>query len=148
MDLRNNGLVSIGYGGRRIGEFVSLLVAHEVGLLVDVRESPRTRIPGFAGPSLARRLAEVGIDYRHEPDLGNPSPNRDAIRMGDPRGAARFRKLVDRVGQSALARLVADAQLARVAVLCAERDETRCHRSQVIDAARGIEPGLTVTPIS
>jgi uncharacterized protein (DUF488 family) len=142
-----HGVISVGYGGRRIGDFISLLVDYEVRVLVDVRLSARSRVPGFAGPSLARRLNEAGIAYRHEPQLGNPEDNREAIRGGDPMGRARFRTLLANRGAAALRGLLADAAEGTVAVLCAERSELRCHRKVVIDAIRELDPALPVTAI-
>ncbi len=141
------GVISVGYGGRRIGDFVSLLLDHGVRVLVDVRLSPRSRVPGFAGQSLARRLGEAGIAYRHEPELGNPEDNREAMRSGDPTGTARFRTLLAHRGSNALSGLLADAMKGPVAILCAERDELRCHRKVVIEAVRQLDPALPVTAI-
>jgi uncharacterized protein (DUF488 family) len=142
-----HGVISVGYGGRRIGDFISLLLDHGVRVVVDVRLSPRSRVPGFAGRSLGRRLNEAGIAYRHEPELGNPEDNREAIRGGDPIGSARFRALLANRGTTALSGLVADAMEGPVAVLCAERSESRCHRKVVIEAVRDLYPALPVTAI-
>jgi uncharacterized protein (DUF488 family) len=141
------GVISVGYGGRRIGDFISLLVEHGVRVLVDVRLSPRSGVPGFAGHSLARRLNDAGIAYRHEPELGNPEDNREAIRSGDPTGTARFRTLLANRGGVAINGLLADAMEGPVAILCAERNELRCHRRVVIEAVRQLAPALPVTAI-
>jgi uncharacterized protein (DUF488 family) len=142
-----NGVISIGYGGRRLGDLIGVLLDHGVRVLVDVRLTPRSAVPGFGGTALARRLNEVGIAYRHAPELGNPEDNRDAMRRGDPAGTARFRTVLTNRGTTALTGLLAEASKAPVAILCAERDQSRCHRKVVIEAVQQLDPDLPVTAI-
>ena len=73
-------LVTIGYGGRGVGDFVGVLQRTGVQLLVDVRISPRARVPGFSKTALARVLVSHGVAYRHVGALGNASRH-------DPEGA-------------------------------------------------------------
>src|SRR5262245_7752883 len=137
-------LLTIGHSTRTLDEFLALLRAHEVERVVDVRSLPRSRrMPHFSGPSLARSLAEVGIDYTHIPDLGGlRAPSTAPEHAGLPEafrgygahmGTARFLAALDE-----LVRLAGDQ---RVAFLCAEADPKNCHRSLIADAllARGLE---------
>ncbi len=139
-------LISVGYGGRRITKFIELLMRNDVEVVVDVRLTPVTRVPGFSGAALARSLPIVGIEYIHEPRLGNPVENRGAFRSGAiDVGCARFSSILESSGRAALADLVARAQCQRVAVLCAERSHYHCHRQLIVSAAQQLSPGLTVT---
>src|SRR6266700_305325 len=89
------GLVSVGYGGRRLGSLIDLLAVEGVDLLIDVRLTAVSGIPGFSAGSLRRVLADIGIEYRHAPDLGNPPDNRTSFHDGPrERGRMRFRKLL------------------------------------------------------
>ena len=54
------GLCTIGYGGRSLAEVMAMLIAAEVPLLVDVRTTPWTRLPGFGKHELARALPLKG----------------------------------------------------------------------------------------
>lgn len=138
-------LVSIGYGGRRPASLVTLLQEHGVGLLVDVRQSPLTRIPGFSGTALANTLARVGIEYKHEVRLGNPPENRDVFHDGKAvEGKARFRKIMGGPGRRALQEIIVEASRRPVAILCAERDVHRCHRQAILDDARKLNPAIEV----
>jgi uncharacterized protein (DUF488 family) len=124
---------------------VALLAEAGVELLVDVRRFPGSRRhPHFAREPLARALAEAGIAYRHEPDLGG----RRAPRPDSPNGAwrvAAFRGYADHMATAefaaALDRLAALAATRPTAILCAEALPQRCHRRLIADAlaARGHE---------
>ena len=138
-------IYTIGHSTRPAPEFVSLLTGHGVRTLVDVRTIPRSRHnPQFNGDALAATLAESGIDYVHEGDLGGlRKPRADSINAGwrntSFRGYADYMQTP--VFEAALDRLVARAAKATVAIMCAEAVPWRCHRSLVADAllARGIE---------
>jgi uncharacterized protein (DUF488 family) len=135
----------VGYGGRRSTEMIDALRVEGVDLLVDVRLTPRSGIPGFSGYALQRSLSAVGIEYRHEAALGNPADNRAGYHEGEPSSRRRFRRLLKTSGQGALSWLVEAASRQRVAVLCAERDQTRCHRHEILAAACQLKPGLVIT---
>ncbi len=144
---KNCGLVSVGYGGRRSSELIGTLKTLGVDLLVDVRLSPRSGVPGFSGFALQKTLAAAGIEYRHEVALGNPPDNRPSYRDGEESAKKRFSQLLETSGQAALAWLADVASKRRVAVLCAERDEVRCHRQQIVAAACHLNPTLIVTSL-
>lgn len=133
-------LVSIGYGGRKPSELIATLLTAGVELLVDVRLSPRSAIPGFSGSALRNALAAAGIVYRHEAALGNPSENRDDYRIGAPAARERFGDVLRTSGRGSIEWLANAASRQRVAVLCAERDDSRCHRQQITAAAMEINP--------
>jgi len=136
---------TIGHSTRPAEEFVSLLKGHGIRTLVDVRTIPKSRHnPQFGGEALARTLADAGIDYVHEPDLGGlrkPRPDsiNDAWRNTSFRGYADYMQTP--TFAAAVDRLVDRAQQAPTAIMCAEAVPWRCHRSLVADAltARGDE---------
>lgn len=132
-------LVSIGYEGRDIDEFVAELAARDVDVLADVRLNAISRRRGFSKTALRTALAAAGIEYRHLRELGNPRENRPLF--SGPRlelGRATYRSTVlqTEAGARALAELRALAAEHCVAVMCVERDESRCHRKVVLDALR------------
>lgn len=134
-------LHTVGHSTRGREEFIDLLRAAGVTLLVDVRRHPRSRRhPHFSREALSRALDEAGIAYRHEEDLGGhraPVP-------GSPNTAWReeaFRGYADHMAtaafQAALGRVLAAPP--GTAVMCAEADPLHCHRRLLADAlvARG-----------
>ncbi len=131
-------IFTIGHSTRPADEFLDLLRGRDVRLLVDVRRFPGSRRhPQFNGETLAATLAEAGIGYRHEPDLGG---RRDGLADSPNTGwrNAGFRAYADHLAnadfRSALARLLADAQTTVVAIMCAEAVPWRCHRQLIADA--------------
>ncbi|WP_299615728.1 DUF488 family protein [Pelagibius sp.] len=124
---------TIGYEGADIDDFIAVLHAARISLLVDVRELPISRRRGFAKTALSSALAEAGIQYLHLRGLGDPKPGRDAARAGNLR---EFRQIFAKHMRSEEARTDLEklkAQLAqeRVCLMCFERDPSNCHRSIV-----------------
>lgn len=138
-------LHTVGHSTRSADELLALLAQHGIGLLVDVRRYPGSRRhPQFSRDALAQSLAEAGIEYAHEPDLGG----RRAARPDSPHTAWRvvaFRGYADHMETpefaAALERLIRRAEEKPTVILCAEAVPWRCHRRLISDAlvAKGIE---------
>lgn len=131
-------LWTIGHSTRPINEFVSLLKAHSVQRLVDVRTVPRSRHnPQFNTETLAQSLARADIHYRHSGNLGGlRKPKKDSINMGwrneSFRGYADYMQTEE--FRRALDELMAESRLQHAAIMCAEAVPWRCHRSLIADA--------------
>jgi len=128
---------TVGHSTRGGEEFVQILKAHGVEVLVDVRSFPGSRrYPQFNREQLSQSLAKAGIEYRHEPRLGGrKAPRADshntAWRNPQFRGYADHMETeVFRKGVEELLELARDA---RVVVMCAEAVWWRCHRSLLAD---------------
>jgi uncharacterized protein (DUF488 family) len=138
-------IYTIGHSTRELPDFLSLLRAHDIHGVIDVRRYPASqRHPHFGGDALAGALRAEGVGYRHEPDLGG----RRTGRPDSPHTAWRspsFRAYADHMDTpafgAALARLEAFGREAPTAILCAEAVPWRCHRQLIADAlvARGVE---------
>jgi uncharacterized protein (DUF488 family) len=137
-------IYSVGYEGLTVGGLVERLQQSRIEELVDVRASPSSRRPGFSKKRLAASLEAAGIAYRHEPLLGNAFRDvedfaaamglmREHLGAGEPAGA------VDR--------LISLAEDRRIAVLCLEADQRRCHRQIVLEAALARAPQLDILPL-
>jgi uncharacterized protein (DUF488 family) len=130
------GVVGVGYEGRQVEPFVADLRSSGVDVVVDVRLTPVSRKRGFSRRSLAEHLESAGIRYEHLRALGNPKDNRagfsggaDDVRAAMERYAAR---LSTQEASEALARITELATSERVAVLCFEASDHRCHRQVVL----------------
>ncbi|MFF8943084.1 DUF488 family protein [Streptomyces sp. NPDC014864] len=132
------GLWSAGYEGRDIDSFVASLLDSHIDVVADVRLTPISRKKGFSKTRLGEALAEAGIEYTHLRGLGNPKDNRAPFWEGRlDVGRARFRGVMQsEEAQTDLERLAEHARRSRVAVLCFEKDESRCHRKVVLDTVR------------
>jgi uncharacterized protein (DUF488 family) len=128
-------LYTVGYEGRSIGEFVELLKSHGVEHLVDIRDAPISRKPGFAKAALSAALAAVSIRYSHVRALGCPKPIRARQKASpDWSGYTRdFKRYLAGQGD-ALAELRATAEKAPACLMCYEADFNRCHRLFVAEA--------------
>jgi uncharacterized protein (DUF488 family) len=138
-------IFTIGHSVRPLDEFLSLLKAHGVTGLADVRTVPKSRRhPHFAGEALQTSLPAAGIEYRHFAALGGlRKPRRDS-----PNGAWRhegFRGYADHMQteefRAAVEDLLSFAASRIVAVMCAEAKWWQCHRQLIADAlvARDVE---------
>jgi uncharacterized protein (DUF488 family) len=136
--------MTIGHSNRPIEEFIGMLKAHGVELLVDVRTVPRSRYnPQFNRETLPGSLADAGIGYRHMPGLGGlRHPRKDSANTGWRNES--FRGYADYMQTPEFAEnireLLALEAGQHVAVMCAESVPWRCHRSMIADAltARGV----------
>ena len=134
---------TIGHSTRSVEEFIALLLAHGIELVVDVRTVPRSRRnPQFNRETLPHSLQAAGIDYEHAAALGGfRRPDRKSANTGWRNTS--FRGYADYMQTAAFATaietLTGRAERQRLAVMCAEAVPWRCHRSLIADAlvARG-----------
>jgi uncharacterized protein (DUF488 family) len=129
---------------RRPEDLVEVLRRAGIERLVDVRELPSSRRPGFSKGALARSLAGAGIEYEHARRLGNPKRYRDLYRSGRRADGERGYRAHIRNEAEAVDALLAALPAARTCVLCLERDPADCHRSILVDELRARDPRLEV----
>ncbi len=128
-------LFTIGYEGATQPELIAALEAAGVRRLIDVRQLPLSRRPGFSKTPLKTALAEHGIDYVHLKALGTPPEGREAARKGrhDVMAAIYRGTLAEPDAIVAAEQLRDLASEAPSALLCFEREPTHCHRQVLID---------------
>jgi hypothetical protein len=131
-------VLTIGHSTRAIEEFISLLQAHAVSRVADVRTVPRSRHnPQFDQDSLPNSLKKAGLGYVHMPGLGGlRHTKRDSLNVGwrNPsfRGYADYMQTPE--FEQSLEELIQLAKQERIAIMCAEAVPWRCHRSLIADA--------------
>jgi uncharacterized protein (DUF488 family) len=130
-------LFTIGYEGATQDDLIAALEQAGVKRLIDVRQLPLSRRPGFSKTPLKNALAGHGIDYIHLRPLGTPPEGREAARRGrHDEMAAIYRVQLEEpaaiVAAGQLRELIAEAPSA---LLCFERDPAHCHRQVLIDEA-------------
>lgn len=129
-------LFTIGYEGATPDRLIETLREAGVATLVDVRDLPNSRRPGFAKRALSEALERAGIGYRHLRALGTPPEGRAAAKAGRTGEMKRIfgARLAGGEAQAAVAALAAEARGARLCLLCLEADPNQCHRSLVAEA--------------
>jgi uncharacterized protein (DUF488 family) len=128
-------IFTTGYERRSLEDFLTELRAAGIRHLVDVRDAPISRKPGFSKAALAEGSRAAGIAYTHLRALGCPKPIRDAFRRdGDWDRYTRAYLDHMRRQQPALAELAALSAAEPTALLCYEADFNRCHRTYVARA--------------
>ena len=138
-------LFTIGHSNRSLEDFASILKAHGIELLADIRTVPKSRHnPQFNRETLAAALPHEGIAYIHVPALGGlrhprKDSTNDAWRNASFRGYADYMQTPEFT--AALDALLRESSARRTVIMCAESVPWRCHRSLVADAAtvRGID---------
>jgi uncharacterized protein (DUF488 family) len=131
-------LFTIGHSTHSIEEFISLLHAHGIRHLVDVRSIPKSRhVPQFNSEAIASALQAAGIGYTHMKALGGRRHSRKDSKNTGWRNAS-FRGYADYMATPDFAEgLTALMEIARstpTAIMCAEAVPWRCHRSLISDA--------------
>jgi len=131
---------TIGHSTRTADEFVALLAASQIGLVVDVRTVPRSRTnPQYNRDTLPATLAPHGVAYEHVAALGGLrgksrtiSPDTNAFWENQS-----FHNYADYAAtepfRAALAALRETGHARRCAVMCAEAVWWRCHRRIIAD---------------
>ena len=141
-------LYNVGYEGRSAEQLLDLLELSQVEVLIDVRLNPLSRKPGLSKTRLAEALAAKGIEYVHEPLLGNPKENRDGFSNGHlAQAKAIFAARLSNGSREAFLRLVERARGERVAMLCVESGPERCHRQVIAEAVQDEAPDLIQLPL-
>ena len=108
---------TIGYGGKKPKEFFQELESLHPDLVVDVRENPDRAFLGTYTRSGLKKV--LGERYLWIPELGNKSRSMPPTLVNEEQGFKKLRELLK--NQS------------HIVLLCAEKNEDRCHRSYIRD---------------
>ncbi|CRN06140.1 hypothetical protein PYEL_19320 [Pseudomonas sp. URMO17WK12:I11] len=136
-------IYTAGYEGLSIDAFIARLKQAQIEKVLDVREYPLSRKPGFSKKAFAQCLADAGIAYEHSAPLGCPKPIRNRYKVDGDWGvyARDFRSYI-RTRMDLLESLTADAADQRICMVCYEADANFCHRSLIAEAARELDSAL------
>ncbi len=138
-------IFTIGYEGVSLPAVLRALQEASVDTLVDVRDFPGSRRPGFSKTPLSQALAEAGMAYWHLKALGTPKAGRTANKAGRMEEFRQIyaERLATDAAQAALDDLARRVATERCCLLCFEAQPDRCHRTQVLEA---LTPRLGTPP--
>lgn len=142
MTTHETGIVTIGYEGRNLDQFLLILVENNVRTLIDVRKNAFSRKSGYSKNLLKSALESRGISYLHMSELGIESAQRQNLTKDG--FSELFRRYANELGtkEDLLDTVKSLAQKERVALMCFEVRETDCHRGVI--ARRFRDEGLDV----
>jgi uncharacterized protein (DUF488 family) len=128
-------LYTIGYEKALLKDVISTLAAARVATLIDVRDRPISRRPGFSKRQLTAAVEDAEMRYVHLQALGTPPEGRLAARR---REWDRFwgiveEKLARPEAELALQEAAEIAEAAPGCLLCYEADWQICHRRRVAE---------------
>jgi uncharacterized protein (DUF488 family) len=129
-------LFTIGYEGRTINHYIEMLLSNDIRVLIDVRNNPLSRKPGFSKTAFRIHLENAGIIYQHISKLGVPSKLRKNLGTEDS-----YRSLFNYYQKEILAFNLDSiekiknitTQFSRVALTCFEADYHNCHRHKITE---------------
>jgi len=133
--MRVGPLFTIGYEKAVLRDVLATLAQAGVATLLDVRDRPISRRPGFSKRQLAAAIEDAGMRYFHLQALGTPPEGRLA---GRRREWDRFwgiveEKLARPEAELALQQAAEIAQAAPSCLLCNEAGWQSCHRRRVAE---------------
>jgi uncharacterized protein (DUF488 family) len=133
--MRGASLFTIGYEKAVLRDVLATLAQAGVATLLDVRDQPISRRPGFSKRQLTAAVEDVGMRYVHLQALGTPPEGRLA---GRRREWDRFwgiveEKLARPEAELALEEAAEIAAAAPSCLLCYEAAWQSCHRRRVAE---------------
>lgn len=132
-------IFTLGHSTRTTQEFLEILDAFSIEVLVDIRHYPGSRYcPQFKQAVMEQYLTEHNINYLHLVDLGGRRKPDKSSNVNAGWRSDQFRGYADYMQtehfSKALAQLIKIADQKRTAIMCSEAVVWRCHRSMVADA--------------
>lgn len=131
---------TVGHSNRTADEFIDLLRAARIGMVVDVRRLPGSKAyPQFDSENLARSLAQAQIRYELIVPLGGRRRKVEAV-PAETNGLWRNRSFHNYADyaltgdfKAGFDRLLALGSKFRCAIMCSEAVWWRCHRRIIAD---------------
>lgn len=130
-------IYTIGHSTRALDEFIGLLEAFSVKMLVDVRSYPGSkRYPHFNKENLTKELPLNNIHYIHLASLGGRRKSSDHSKNAAWKNAA-FRGYADYMETDEFKKGIEELENIggkyKTAFMCSEAVWWRCHRSMIAD---------------
>lgn len=130
-------LLTLGYQGLSLEEFLNKLIENSVSVLCDVRRNALSMKYGFSKRTLETACDGVGVNYVHFPELGIDSSRRKQLNSQADydslfRGYSETTLLENQAALESITHLI--GARGSVALTCFESDSAQCHRSCIANA--------------
>lgn len=135
-EIDNKKIVSIGYEGYTIDDYIKMLLDNRVKVLCDVRKNPISRKKGFSKSALSFALEKLHITYYHFPELGIPSNMRQKLVSQEDYDNlfCFYEKNILSKNFSYIEEISSFLdKFGTVALLCFEKNPNQCHRTRIVN---------------
>lgn len=124
-------IYTIGYGGRKIDTFLTLLKTMNINTLIDIRSKPFSRFqPDYRKQKLSEILSTNGIEYLFMGDYLGGKPSNDDLYTNS---SVDYDKIAQSVEyNSAIAQLIAISSVKTACIMCSELKQDECHRKNLV----------------
>ena len=134
---------TIGHSNLDLDVFLTMLRDQRVELLIDVRSRPQSgRFPQFSQPAFQEAVEASGVAYLFMGEELGGRPEDPDVYTGD--GVVDYRRRRESYAfRAGVERVLDEAGMRTVALLCAEEDPLECHRFLMICpelVAAGVRP--------
>ncbi|WP_276349182.1 DUF488 domain-containing protein [Daejeonella sp. JGW-45] len=125
-------IFTVGYGNRKIDDFLKLLKKYQINLLIDVRSYPFSRFqPAYRKNLLIQYLNSSDIQYLFMGDSLGGKPKNKELYIGDKLDYSKVNQNSHyQFGLQKLKEITTTG--IQVALMCSELDENHCHRKNLI----------------
>ena len=135
-------IFTIGFSGKKEGEFYGLLDAAGAGRLIDIRLWRASRfLPWASGANLQKRL---GGRYVYMPELAPTKELLAGYKNGEVSWAEYEKIFNNIIGQRKIERLFDAASLSGACFLCSEKTPEMCHRRLAAEYLAGKFEGVEI----
>ena len=127
-----NYIYTTGYEGESTDKFIQKLLKENIDIVIDIRQNPVSRKPGFSKKPLSLLLKNFKIGYLHIEELGTPTPLRDYLKKTNNYETffEMYKSFVMEYKES-IFDLVDLAKQYRICLLCFENNVHFCHRGVI-----------------
>jgi len=130
--IRNYQVFSVGYGNRKVDNFIQVLKKYQVNYLIDVRSIPASKYnPDYNRPILENYLMNSGVKYVFMGELLGGRPNDNSCYVD---GKVDYLKLREKdFFKDGIKRIkTAYEKNIKIALMCSEIRPQDCHRTKLI----------------
>ncbi|MCC6154403.1 MAG: DUF488 domain-containing protein [Candidatus Hydrogenedentes bacterium] len=140
-------IFTVGHSNHDPAHFLSLLSAHGVSAIADVRSSPYSKyVPQFSKENLQNMLREAGVGYAFMGREFGARREEESCYVDDQARYDRIAQLP--IFRAGLERVLTESADHRIALMCSEADPLTCHRTILVcrELLRH-SPGMGITHI-
>lgn len=139
------GIITIGYEGLSIDEFLMHLIQEKIHILIDIRNNPWSMKYGYTKHTLSTLCEKLGIKYLSTPILGIPSNLRKNLQTEeDYKNLFIHYSKYLKTKTEDLNEVIQLSKNQKLALMCFEKDPQHCHRHILAEELKRFGAEVTV----